>query len=323
MMLWGAAQMKRILTVDKLRVYYFSAGEIIKAVDGVSLELTRNYSIGLVGESGCGKSTLGAALLRSVQPPGKIMEGSVILDGTDIFTISSSDFDKMIRWKRIAMVFQGAMNSLNPVFTVGKQMNEILEEHKFTGNTSARIKESLNQVLLDESIIKKYPHELSGGQKQRIIIAMALLLKPQILIADEPTTSLDVLVQAQIINLLKSLKKQHGLSILFISHDLGVISELADTIAIMYAGQIIESGGSRFIYSNPRHPYTQKLIAAVPRMSDEKHQLEFLKGRPPDMANLQPGCRFADRCAFAMDICKSDPPVIEVKGVSVRCWLYK
>lgn len=315
--------MKRILTVDKLRVYYFSAGEIIKAVDGVSLELTRNYSIGLVGESGCGKSTLGAALLRSVQPPGKIMEGSVILDGTDIFTISSSDFDKMIRWKRIAMVFQGAMNSLNPVFTVGKQMNEILEEHKFTGNTSARIKESLNQVLLDESIIKKYPHELSGGQKQRIIIAMALLLKPQILIADEPTTSLDVLVQAQIINLLKSLKKQHGLSILFISHDLGVISELADTIAIMYAGQIIESGGSRFIYSNPRHPYTQKLIAAVPRMSDEKHQLEFLKGRPPDMANLQPGCRFADRCAFAMDICKSDPPVIEVKGVSVRCWLYK
>jgi peptide/nickel transport system ATP-binding protein len=202
-------------------------------------------------------------------------------------------------------------------------MNEILEEHKFTGNISARIKESLNQVLLDESIIKKYPHELSGGQKQRIIIAMALLLKPQILIADEPTTSLDVLVQAQIINLLKSLKKQHGLSILFISHDLGVISELADTIAIMYAGQIIESGGSRFIYSNPRHPYTQKLIAAVPRMSDEKHQLEFLKGRPPDMANLQPGCRFADRCAFAMDICKSDPPVIEVKGVSVRCWLYK
>jgi peptide/nickel transport system ATP-binding protein len=315
--------MKRILTVDKLRVYYFSAGEIIKAVDGVSLELTRNYSIGLVGESGCGKSTLGAALLRSVQPPGKIMEGSVILDGTDIFTISSSDFDKMIRWKRIAMVFQGAMNSLNPVFTVGKQMNEILEEHKFTGNTSARIKESLNQVLLDESIIKKYPHELSGGQKQRIIIAMALLLKPQILIADEPTTSLDVLVQAQIINLLKSLKKQHGLSILFISHDLGVISELADTIAIMYAGQIIETGGSRFIYSNPRHPYTQKLIAAVPRMSDEKHQLEFLKGRPPDMANLQPGCRFADRCGFAMDICKSNPPVIEVKGVSVRCWLYK
>jgi peptide/nickel transport system ATP-binding protein len=315
--------MKRILTVDKLRVYYFSAGEIIKAVDGVSLELTRNYSIGLVGESGCGKSTLGAALLRSVQPPGKIMEGSVILDGTDIFTISSSDFDKMIRWKRIAMVFQGAMNSLNPVFTVGKQMNEILEEHKFTGNTSARIKESLNQVLLDESIIKKYPHELSGGQKQRIIIAMALLLKPQILIADEPTTSLDVLVQAQIINLLKSLKKQHGLSILFISHDLGVISELADTIAIMYAGQIIETGGSRFIYSNPRHPYTQKLIAAVPRMSDEKHQLEFLKGRPPDMANLQSGCRFADRCGFAMDICKSDPPVIEVKGVSVRCWLYK
>jgi peptide/nickel transport system ATP-binding protein len=315
--------MKSTLTVDKLTVYYFSEREIVKAVDGVRLELNHNCCIGLAGESGCGKSTLGTALLRSVQPPGKVMAGSVTLDGTDIFSISISDFDKKIRWKKIAMIFQGAMNSLNPVFTVGKQMNEILEEHKFSGNTSACIKAALEQVLLDESIIKKYPHELSGGQKQRIIIAMALLLKPQILIADEPTTSLDVLVQAQIINLLKSLKKQYGLSILFISHDLGVISELADSVAIMYAGQIVEFGASRLIYSSPRHPYTQRLIAAVPRMKDERQNLESLKGKPPDLAALHEGCRFADRCPLVMDICKLNPPLTEIEGASVRCWLYK
>ncbi len=315
--------MESTLIVEKLSVFYISEREIVRAVDGVSFELTHNYCIGLAGESGCGKSTLGTALLRSVQPPGKIMAGSVTLDGTDIFSISTSDFDKKIRWKKIAMIFQGAMNSLNPVFTVGKQMNEVLEEHKFSGNTSACIKAALEQVLLDESIIKKYPHELSGGQKQRIIIAMALLLKPQILIADEPTTSLDVLVQAQIINLLKSLKKQFGLSILFISHDLGVISELADSVAIMYAGQIVEFGASRHIYSSPRHPYTQKLIAAVPRMKDERENLESLKGKPPDLAALQEGCRFADRCPFAMDICKLNPHMTEVEGAMVRCWLYK
>lgn len=315
--------MKSTFIVEKLSVYYISEREIVKAVDGVSFELTDNYCIGLAGESGCGKSTLGTALLRSVQPPGKIMAGSVTLEGTDIFSISTSDFDKKIRWKKIAMIFQGAMNSLNPVFTVGKQLNEVLEEHKFSGNTSACIKTALEQVLLDESIIKKYPHELSGGQKQRIIIAMALLLKPQILIADEPTTSLDVLVQAQIINLLKSLKKQFGLSILFISHDLGVISELADSVAIMYAGQIVEFGASRLIYSSPRHPYTQKLIAAVPRMKDERQNLESLKGKPPDLAALQEGCRFADRCPLAMDICKLNPHMTEVEGAMVRCWLYK
>jgi peptide/nickel transport system ATP-binding protein len=315
--------MESTLTVDNLSVFYISTREIVKAVDGISFELNRNSCVGLAGESGCGKSTLASALLRSVQPPGKIMTGSVIFDGKDILSISESHFNKSIRWKKIAMIFQGAMNSLNPVFTVGKQMNEVLEEHEFLGNVSECIKVALEQVLLEESIMKKYPHELSGGQKQRIIIAMALLLKPQILIADEPTTSLDVLVQAQIINLLKSLKKRYGLSILFISHDLGVISELADNLAIMYGGQIVEFGASRIIYSNPRHPYTQKLIAAVPRMNDDRHNLESLSGKPPDLSALGEGCRFIDRCPFAMDICKQNPCMTNVEGAIVRCWLYK
>jgi len=277
----------------------------------------------LAGESGCGKSTLGTAIIRSIQDPGKVVSGSVVLDGTDIFGISDSEFDKTIRWKKIAMIFQGAMNSLNPVFTIGKQINEILVEHRFKGNSSKCISETLRQVLLDDSILKKYPHELSGGQKQRIIIAMALLLRPELLIADEPTTSLDVLVQAQIINLLKGLKRKYGLSILFISHDLGVISELAEFIGIMYAGQIVEFGSSRVIYSNPKHPYTQKLIASVPRIAENGRKMEFLKGKPPNMANLQPGCRFFERCPFAMDVCRTDPPIVRDDGGSVRCWLYK
>jgi peptide/nickel transport system ATP-binding protein len=311
-----------LLTVKGLKVYYFSSSNIVKAVDDVYLELLHNGSLGLAGESGCGKTTLGSALLRSIPPPGRIMKGSIVLDGKDISTISDREFDRLIRWKKIAMVFQGAMNSLTPVFTVGKQMKEILDEHRFMGIVSNTISESLSQVLLDDTILGKYPHELSGGQKQRIIIAMALLLKPQILVADEPTTSLDVIVQAQIINLFKRLKK-NGLSIIFISHDLSVISELAETIGIMYAGQLVELGSTREVYSNPKHPYTQKLIATIPRIKDKNNSLQFLKGKPPDMADLHEGCRFLDRCSFAMEICNKDPPLFEYENVKVRCWLYK
>lgn len=311
-----------LLTVRGLKVYYFSSSNIVKAVDDVCLELLHSGSLGLAGESGCGKTTLGTALLRSIPSPGRIVEGSIVLDGKDISTISDREFDRLIRWKKIAMVFQGAMNSLTPVFTVGKQMKEILDEHRFMGNASNTISESLSQVLLDDTMLGKYPHELSGGQKQRIITAMALLLKPQILVADEPTTSLDVIVQAQVINLFKRLKK-NGLSIIFISHDLSVISELAETVGIMYAGQLVELGSTREVYSNPKHPYTQKLIATIPRIKDKNNSLQFLKGKPPDMADLHEGCRFLDRCSFAMDICNKDPPFFEYENVKVRCWLYK
>ena len=311
-----------LLTVRGLKVYYFSSSNIVKAVDDVCLELLHSGSLGLAGESGCGKTTLGTALLRSIPSPGRIVEGSIVLDGKDISTISDREFDRLIRWKKIAMVFQGAMNSLTPVFTVGKQMKEILDEHRFMGNASNTISESLSQVLLDDTMLGKYPHELSGGQKQRIITAMALLLKPQILVADEPTTSLDVIVQAQVINLFKRLKK-NGLSIIFISHVLSVISELAESVGIMFAGQLVELGSTREVYSNPKHPYTQKLIATIPRIKDKNNSLQFLKGKPPDMADLHEGCRFLDRCTFAMEICNKDPPFFEYENVKVRCWLYK
>lgn len=258
------------LTVNSLSVYYLSHFGTVKAVDDVSFSVEKNQSIGIVGESGCGKSTLGAALLRSVPYPGKIVDGQIILDGQDITKISDDEFDKKIRWKKISMIFQGALNSLDPVFTVGSQMKEILKQHGYSTDDLQVIADSLKSVLLEPSVTKKYPHELSGGMKQRISIAMALLLNPEILVADEPTTSLDVMVQSQIINLLKKLKRDRNMSIVFISHDLGVISEVSETIAIMYRGQIVELGKSYEIYKNPKHPYTEKLVTSIPNIKNEE-----------------------------------------------------
>jgi peptide/nickel transport system ATP-binding protein len=258
------------LTVNNLSVYYLSHFGTVKAVDDVSFSLEKNQSIGIVGESGCGKSTLGAALLRSVPYPGKIVDGQIILDGQDITKISDDEFDKKIRWKKISMIFQGALNSLDPVFTVGSQMKEILKQHGYSTDDLQVIADSLKSVLLEPSVTKKYPHELSGGMKQRISIAMALLLNPEILVADEPTTSLDVMVQSQIINLLKKLKRDRNMSIVFISHDLGVISEVSETIAIMYRGQIVELGKSYEIYKNPKHPYTEKLVTSIPNIKNKE-----------------------------------------------------
>ena len=258
------------LTVNNLSVYYLSHFGTVKAVDDVSFSLEKNQSIGIVGESGCGKSTLGAALLRSVPYPGKIVDGQIILDGQDITKISHDEFDKKIRWKKISMIFQGALNSLDPVFTVGSQMKEILKQHGYSTDDLQVIADSLKSVLLEPSVTKKYPHELSGGMKQRISIAMALLLNPEILVADEPTTSLDVMVQSQIINLLKKLKRDRNMSIVFISHDLGVISEVSETIAIMYRGQIVELGKSYEIYKNPKHPYTEKLVTSIPNIKNKE-----------------------------------------------------
>jgi peptide/nickel transport system ATP-binding protein len=245
------------------------------------------------------------------------------LNGTDIVKLSDSDFDKKIRWKKISMVFQGAMNTLDPVYTIGDQMREIMEQHRFKGNFKKIILESLKQVGLDKSIANRYPHELSGGMKQRVVIAMALLLEPEIVIADEPTTALDVLVQAQIMNLLKTLKKEKGMTIILITHDVALISEIADKIAIMYAGQIVEFGPSSQIYKNAKHPYTQALLSAIPKLHSTDKQIHFIKGNPPNLLNLTSGCRFYSRCPHAMDICKEDPPEIKIENGYVRCWLYK
>jgi peptide/nickel transport system ATP-binding protein len=260
--------------------------------------------------------------MRSMQAPGKIAGGSMTLDGVDLSNMPPPEFNSKIRWKKIAMVFQGAMNALDPVYTVESQLREVLREHRFEGNVEEKVAESLRQVGLEPSVAKRYPHELSGGMKQRVVIAMALLLEPDLLIADEPTTALDVLVQSQIIGLLKKLRREKGITIILITHDLALVSQIADKIAIMYAGQLVEIASTKDIYKNPRHPYTQALIAAVPKLRSNEKKIHFVKGSPPSLLNPPSGCRFYARCPHAMDVCKKDPPEFQTDTGYVRCWLY-
>jgi peptide/nickel transport system ATP-binding protein len=311
------------LAVSGLKAYYFSKNGLIRAVDGVNFDLLHGESLGIVGESACGKSTLGSALIRSIQPPGRIIEGSITFGDADITKMPMAEFDNKMRWKKIAMVFQGAMNVLDPVYTVESQLREILKEHHFQGNFKEKIAESLQQVGLDLSVAKRYPHELSGGMKQRVVIAMALLLNPDVLIADEPTTALDMLVQSQIISLINKLRKENGLTVIIITHDLALVSQIADKIAIMYAGKLVEVGSTGNIYKNPRHPYTQALIEAMPTLRAKEKKIHFVKGRPPSLLNPPPGCRFYNRCMHAMDVCKRDPPEFKTETGYVRCWLYE
>ena len=311
------------LRVSGLKTYYFTEYGIVRAVDGINLDLLDGQSVGIVGESACGKSTLGATIMQSIQLPGKIVEGSITLgDDADITKMSSSEFDTKVRWKRIAMVFQGAMNALDPVYTVENQLREILKEHRFQGKIDDKVAESLQQVGLDLSVARRYPHELSGGMKQRVVIAMALLLNPGVLVADEPTTALDMLNQSQIINLLKKLQKEKGITIVLITHDLALVSQITDKIGIMYAGQLVEFSSTKEIYKNPRHPYTQALIEAIPRLKTKDKKIHFIQGTPPSLLHPPQGCRFRDRCSFAMEVCKRDPPEFRTETGYVRCWLY-
>ena len=311
------------LRVFGLKTYYFTEYGIIRAVDGINLDIGDGQSVGIVGESACGKSTLGATIMRSVQLPGRIVEGSIALgNNDDIVKMSPSEFDTKVRWKRIAMVFQGAMNALDPVYTVGSQLREILKEHNFEGKIEDKVAESLQQVGLDLSIARRYPHELSGGMKQRVVIAMALLLNPEVLIADEPTTALDMLNQSQIINLLKKLQKEKGITIVLITHDLALVSQITNKIGIMYAGQLVEFSTTMDIFKNPRHPYTQALIESIPRLKTKDKKIHFIKGTPPSLLHPPQGCRFRDRCSYAMEVCESEPPEFKTESGYVRCWLY-
>jgi peptide/nickel transport system ATP-binding protein len=251
---------------------------------------------------------------------GKIISGKITFDGESILDLTESKFDNDYRWKKISMVFQGAMNSLDPVYTIKQQFVEVLKEHDYEGDSEKLILDSISSVNLDESVLKKYPHELSGGMKQRIIIAMALLLKPKFVIADEPTTALDVLIQAQIVNLLKKLKKD-GMSIMLITHDLAVLSEIADKIGIMYGGGMIEFGSSQDIYKNPKHPYTKGLLESIPTLRGGKPK--YIKGNPPNLLSPKEGCKFIDRCPEAMEKCKKDPPRFKTDSGYVMCWLYE
>ncbi|MEL9908375.1 MAG: ABC transporter ATP-binding protein [Desulfurococcus sp.] len=314
-----------ILDVRNLKTYFYTARGMVRAVDDVSFTLNKGESLGIAGESGCGKSTLAYSLIRLVPPPGKITGGQIIFKGKNVLEMSEDEFRREVRWKGISMVFQGAMNALNPVYTIGDQIAEVLMLHqgyskKEALETAAKM---LQMVGIDPKRLKSYPHELSGGMKQRVVIAMALALNPPVVIADEPTTALDVVVQAQIMNLLKRLKKELGLSIILISHDLSLIAEIADKIAVMYGGEIIEYGPSEAIYNRPMHPYTIGLLGSIPRLHGELRDLTWIPGFPPDLANPPPGCRFMPRCPKAFNKCSEKPPLVEVEpGHYVKCWLY-
>ena len=315
-----------LLVVRNLKTYFYTLRGVVKAVDDVSFEVYRGESLGLAGESGCGKSTLASSLIRLVPPPGKIAGGSIIFEGEDITKMPEEDFRRLIRWRGISMVFQGSMNVLNPVVTIGDQIAEVFMVHKgYTKREGLEeAKKLLQMVGIDPRRIKSYPFELSGGMKQRAVIAMALALSPPFVIADEPTTALDVVVQAQILNLMKRLKMELRTSIMLISHDLSIIAEVADKIAIMYGGKIVEYGPSDSVYNNPRHPYTRALLGSIPRLRGEIRDLTWIPGTPPDLIAPPPGCRFHPRCPRVMDRCRrEEPPMVEVdKNHYVACWLY-
>ena len=312
--------MTPLLEAKGLSIYYSSPRGDVRAAEDVDLEVGSNEIVGLAGESGSGKSTLALGMMRLVTTPGRIAGGQVNFEGVNILDIPEQEFRRTYRWSRMAMVFQGSMNGFTPVFTIGSQIDEVLKIHGREGGDEA-VNKLLRMVDLDESTARRYPHELSGGQKQRAFIAMALALEPKMLFADEPTTALDVITQANVINLLKRLKNEMGISILLITHDLALLSELVDTIYIMYSGRMVETGPASKIFSSAKHPYTQGLLAATPTL--ESKDIKGIPGFMPDLAQPIPGCSFAARCPYVMDRCKVERPELKrVDGEDVACWLY-
>ncbi len=317
---------KEVLRIEKLKTHYYTLGGIVKAVDGVDLRVYKGELVALVGESGCGKSTLAFSIMGMVPPPGRIVSGKIYLSDINLVELSDEELRK-IRWSKVSMVFQGAMNSLNPVMKVGDQIIEAMLYHDVISRPEegrSTVKHLFELVGLDPNRIDSYPHELSGGMKQRVVIAMAMALNPDLIIADEPTTALDVTTQAKIMEVLKDVQKKTGVSILLITHDLPLVAEVSDRVYIMYAGKIVETGDVFTIFKSPRHPYTQGLIGAVPSIRGPKKKLVALPGEPPDLRFPPPGCRFHPRCSKAMDICgKKEPPRIEFGPDDfVSCWLF-
>lgn len=318
--------MEKILDVKNIKLYYYTTKGTVRALDDVSFYLYKGETLGVVGESGCGKTTLGTALLNMPTPPGRIVDGQVIIDGQNVLELNENRYRKEVRWEKISMVFQGAMNCLTPVYTIKKQMLETLKQHRemTEEEAMARIKKYINLVGLSDDVLKRYPHELSGGMKQRIVIAMGLFLEPDVIICDEPTTALDVVVQAQIINLLKELKEKLKLSFIFITHDLATEAEVSDRIMVMYAGRVAEIGTNGQIYgaTGASHPYTRRLLAATPRLHQKVDKLAFIPGTPPDLLDPPTGCRFHLRCDETMEKCKlEEPPLVEIEPEhKVACW---
>jgi peptide/nickel transport system ATP-binding protein len=312
--------MTALLEAKGLKIYYASPRGDVRAAEDVNLEVGRGEIVGVAGESGSGKTTIALGIMRLISKPGRIVGGEVNFDGTNILNVPEEEFRRDYRWSRMSMVFQGSMNGFTPVFTIGAQIDEVLKIHGREGGELA-VRKLLRMVDLDESIAKRYPHELSGGQKQRAFIAMALALEPKLLVADEPTTALDVITQATIVNLLKRLRREMGISILLITHDLALISEAVDTLYIMYAGRIVEDGPSKTIFGKPKHPYTRGLLAATPTLQSK--DITGIPGFMPDLANMAEMCSFSPRCPFVMDRCRVERPRLErVEGEEVACWLF-
>jgi len=317
----------RKIVIENLTIEYKTKSGNIAAVEDISFEIDEDQSIGIVGESGSGKTTIALALIKSLPHNGYIKSGKMIIKNENVFDISNKKFDQEFRWKEISMIFQGSMNSLDPVFTIENQMKEILKSHNLKNDKKKmkmKIKESIIAVGLDpEKVTKRYPHELSGGMKQRIVIANSLLLEPSLLIADEPTTALDVITQSQIISLLKIMKNTKKMKIILITHDLSLIPNIADKVVIMYAGQAVEISDTKTIFTKPLHPYTQALIKSIPNLKNtDRKTFNFITGESPNLLNIISGCRFRDRCSQADDICRFDPPDIEIEGNKVKCWIY-
>jgi peptide/nickel transport system ATP-binding protein len=307
-------------------MYFYTMRGEVKAVDDVSFDVNKGDAVGLAGESGCGKTSAALAILKLLPWNGKIYSGSINFDGEEILKMPPNKFNKEIRWKKISVVFQGAMNALHPNKSIGTQIAEPILAHESISKEEARKRAErlLDLVGIGGSKFDRYPHELSGGMKQRSMISMALACNPTLVIADEPTTALDVIIEAQVMKVMKELQQKLNLSLILISHDLSMIADTCNKVAIMYAGKIAEYGESARIYKEPLHPYTQKLIGAFPSILGAKRELESIPGFPPDLLNPPPGCRFHPRCVYAMDICRrKEPEIIEADGSNhiVACHL--
>jgi oligopeptide/dipeptide ABC transporter ATP-binding protein len=321
-----------LLEISGLSTYYFTRDGVVKAVDGVDLKIDRGEILGLVGESGCGKSVTALSILRLIAQPGKIVEGQIRFRDEELLTKSIHEM-QAIRGDRISMIFQQPVSSLNPVFTAGFQIAEVYEVHQGLKHKAGeeRAVEMLSRVGISDPArrAKSYPHELSGGMAQRVMIAMALAAGPELLIADEPTTALDVTIQAQILDLMRQLRADMGMAIILITHDLGIVAEMADRVAVMYAGCIVEESSTEALFAHPRHPYTVGLIGSIPIIGTRKEWLDVIPGRVPNLIDLPPGCRFASRCRAreekGLEICTvTEPDLLEVEpGHKVRCWLFQ
>jgi oligopeptide/dipeptide ABC transporter ATP-binding protein len=317
-----------LLELENLSTHYVSAHgtRVVRAVDEVSLFVSAGETLGIVGESGSGKSTLALSIMRLLPPAARITGGRLLFTGEDLLQISEAEM-RRVRGKQIAMILQDPMASLNPLFTIGDQVAEPIRVHEGTGRAAAwrRAGELLKAVRIPspQARLRQHPHEMSGGMRQRIVGAIGISCGPRLLIADEPTTSLDLTIQAQYLNLLRELQRAHGLALIFITHNLGIIAKMCDRLAVMYAGRVVEQGPVRKVFQSPIHPYTQALLGSIPRITDQGQRLTAIDGQPPDLAALPRGCAFAPRCPKAIDRCReSAPPAVGAgDGRTVRCWL--